>query len=335
MIQMCAINLSDPYMTVTTQQLKSKEEAKEILLALKKFAEEGLNFVVYTHDTRKEIIIAGKGEKDLHELISRFRDEFDLEIDALEPQVLYKTSIQETVQSEGRYMRQSGGIHQYGHCWIKLEPKSRDGGFEFTNDIVHDHVIPHEYIPSIRNGIEEMMVRGILGHFPVVDVKVTLLDGSFHSFDSKGMSFKIAAALAFRDGFERANPILLEPIMRVSVTTMKCEISDHLSVLTLLRARNINVKSKNGKNLIEAEIPLKSWMSFRKQSHESNVVMDINVIEFGYYDEVPEYLYESIIQESNLEGANYTDIFSWEKWGKVNEKRYLHDFVESFWEEES
>jgi hypothetical protein len=116
---------------------------------------------------------------------------------------------------------------------------------------------------------------------------------------------------------------------------MKCEISDHLSILTLLRARNINVKSKNGKNLIEAEIPLKSWMSFRKQSHESNVVMDINVIEFGYYDEVPEYLYESIIQESNLEGANYTDLFSWEKWGKVNEKRYLHDFVESFWEEES
>ncbi|MGV2883664.1 hypothetical protein [Paenibacillus taichungensis] len=332
---MRTINLSDPYMTVIIQLPKTKEEVKKILLGLKKCAEEDSDFVVYTQDTRKQIIIAGQGEQQLQGTIGRLRDEFGLEIDALKPQVLYKTSIQERVQSEGRYVRQTGGIHQYGHCWIELEPKSRDSGFEFINKIIDDYVIPDEYIPPVRSGIEEMMIRGIFGHFPVVDVKVTLFDGSFHSFDSKVMSFKIAASLAFRDGFKRANPVLLEPIMKVSMTTMKSQIPVYLEVLPSLRARNINFDSENGKSIITADIPLKEWLSFHEQCHELPVTNDHYSIEFGYYDVVPVHLYETIIQESNLEDAHYTDLFGWEKWGKENEERYLNDFVETFWEEGS
>jgi len=179
-------------------------------LALQKLAEEDPTFRTYTDQETGQTIIAGMGELHLEIIVDRLLREFKVEANVGNPQVAYKETIRKSVKSEGKYIRQSGGKGQYGHCWIEIEPKERGTGYEFVNKIVGG-VIPKEYIPAVDAGIQSAMNNGVLAGYPVVDVKVTLYDGSYHEVDSSEMAFKVAASMAFKEGMKKADPVILEP----------------------------------------------------------------------------------------------------------------------------
>ncbi|MCK4951823.1 MAG: elongation factor G, partial [Gammaproteobacteria bacterium] len=204
---------------------RTKPDQEKMGVALSKLAQEDPSFRVHTDEESGQTIISGMGELHLEIIVDRMKREFSVEANIGKPQVAYRETIRSTVEQEGKFVRQSGGRGQYGHVWLKIEPKEAGTGYEFVNEIVGG-VVPREYIPAVDKGIQEQLQSGVIAGFPVVDVKVTLFDGSYHDVDSNEMAFKIAGSMGFREGALKASPVLLEPIMQVEVVTPEDYMGD-------------------------------------------------------------------------------------------------------------
>jgi len=223
----------EPVIAVAVEP-KTKADQEKMGIALGKLAQEDPSFRVHTDEESGQTIIEGMGELHLEIIVDRMKREFGVEANVGKPQVAYRETIRNTVDQEGKYIKQSGGRGQYGHVWIKIEPKEPGAGYEFVNAIVGG-VIPREYVPAVDKGIQEQLQNGVIAGFPVVDVKVTLYDGSYHDVDSNEMAFKIAGSMAFKEGAKKAKPILLEPIMKVEVITPEDHMGDVMGDLNRRR----------------------------------------------------------------------------------------------------
>ncbi len=277
---------------------KTKADQEKMGLALKKLSEEDPTFRVRTDEETGQTIISGMGELHLDVLVDRMKREFKVEANIGHPQVAYRETIKKPAEAEGKYIRQSGGRGQYGHCWLRLEPQEAGKGFEFVDEI-KGGVIPQEYIPAIEKGIKEAMENGVVAGYPMVDIKVTLYDGSYHEVDSSEAAFKIAGSMAFQEAAKRANPVLLEPIMRAVVTTPEQFMGDVVGDINSRRGvvKEINDRGE-GKAIvkeIEAEIPLAEMFGYATQLRSMTQGRASYIMEFDHYSEVPANVAEEII----------------------------------------
>ena len=234
---------------------KAKGDYDKMVLALRKMTQEDPSFKLSYDEEIGQTIISGMGELHLEVQIDRLKREHKIEVVPGKLQVAYKEAIQKEVKVEGKYVKQSGGRGQYGHVWIKLEPLERGKGYEFENKIVGG-TIPREFIPGVQKGLEESVKNGVIGGYPVVDVKATLYDGSFHDVDSSEIAFKVAASMAFKTGMKQASPVLLEPIMKVEVETPEDYMGDVMGDLNSRRGRILGMDEKGKMQVIRAEVPL-------------------------------------------------------------------------------
>lgn len=299
-------NLEDPILLETMEfpepvvsvaiEPKSKAEEEKLSKAIQKLADEDPTFKKKIDDETGQTIISGMGELHLEVLIDRMKREFNVEANIGEPQVSYRESITRKIEVEGKHIKQSGGRGQYGHCILKVEPLPRGMGFEF-DDKIKGGVIPKEYIPSVKKGVKQTMGSGILAGYPVVDIKVTLLDGSFHEIDSSEMAFEIAGAKGFKKGLRKARPTLLEPIMDVEIVTPKEYMGD---VIGDINGRRGSVKSMEPKDKIQiilAEVPLSEMFGYATALRTVTQGRANYSMEFSYYDDVPENVRKDLIGE--------------------------------------
>lgn len=273
---------------------KTKADQDKLGLALARLAEEDPTFRVRTDEETGQTVISGMGELHLEIIVDRLKREFKVEGNVGKPQVAYRETIRKPVKVEGRFVRQSGGRGQYGHVWLRLEPNEPGGGFVFTNEIVGG-VVPKEYIPGVEAGVKEAMDNGVLAGFPVVDVKVALIDGSYHEVDSSEMAFKIAGSMAFKDGARKAGAVLLEPIMKVEVTTPEEFMGDVIGDLNSRRGRIEGMEARGNAQIIRAMVPLVSMFGYATDLRSATQGRAVYSMHFGHYDEVPASLAEKII----------------------------------------
>ena len=273
---------------------KTKADQEKMVLALIKLAKEDPTFKTWTDKDSGQTIIAGVGELHLDIIVDRLRREFGVDANIGRPQVAYKETIRMPVDAEGKYIRQSGGKGQYGHCWIKLEPT--DGGYEFIDNIVGG-VIPKEYIPAIDKGIQEAAANGILAGYPVVDFKVTVYDGSYHDVDSSEMAFKIAGSMAFKDAARKANPVLLEPVMKVDVETPDDYLGDVIGGLTSRRGILQGTEATLGIQKVNAQVPLSEMFGYVTDLRSATQGRGTFTMVFDHYAEVPKSIADKIIGE--------------------------------------
>ncbi len=276
---------------------KTKADQEKMGIALGKLAQEDPSFRVHTDEESGQTIIGGMGELHLEIIVDRMKREFSVEANVGKPQVAYRETIRGSVEQEGKYVRQSGGRGQYGHVWIKIEPQEAGKGYEFVNAIVGG-VIPREYIPAVDKGIQEQLQNGVIAGYPVVDVKVTLFDGSFHEVDSNEMAFKIAGSMAFKDGAKRAKPIILEPIMKVEAVTPEDFMGDVMGDLNRRRGVLQGIDDSPSGKLIHAEVPLSEMFGYATDLRSMSQGRATYSMEFAKYNEVPANIAEQIIDKS-------------------------------------
>jgi elongation factor G len=248
-----SMKFPEPVISVAIEP-KSKADEEKMGIALNRLAEEDPTFRVRTDNETNQTIIAGMGELHLDILVDRMRREFNVQANVGQPQVAYRETFRKKVESEGKYIKQTGGRGQYGHVWLELEPLPPASGFEFVDKIKGGRV-PREYIPAVEKGLRESMESGPLAGYPMVDFRATLTDGSFHEVDSNEMAFKIAASLAFKDGVRRASPVLMEPIMRIDVTTPKDYLGDVMGDLMRRRGKIESQENKGNVTIIHGHVP--------------------------------------------------------------------------------
>jgi elongation factor G len=276
---------------------KTKADQEKMGIALSRLAQEDPSFRVRSDEESGQTIIAGMGELHLDIIVDRMKREFSVEANVGKPQVAYRETIRKHVKQEGKFVRQSGGRGQYGHVVIELGPRERGAGFEFENGIVGG-VIPKEYIPAVEKGIREQLGNGVLAGFPVVDVKVRLIDGSYHEVDSNEMAFKIAGSMAFKEGFAKASPVLLEPIMKVEVVTPEDYMGDVMGDLS--RRRGVlqgQDDSPSGKT-IAAQVPLGEMFGYATSLRSMSQGRATFTMEFDHYAEAPTNIAEAVIKKS-------------------------------------
>ncbi len=276
---------------------KTKSDQEKMGVALSRLAQEDPSFRVRTDEESGQTIISGMGELHLDILVERMRREFSVDANVGKPQVAYREAIRKPVRQEGKFIRQSGGKGQYGHVVIEMEPRKRGEGYEFTNGIVGG-VIPKEYIPAVDKGIQEAMQNGILAGFPIVDIKIRLVDGSYHEVDSSEIAFKIAGSIAFKQGFHKANPALLEPVMKVEVVTPEDYMGDVMGDLS--RRRGIlqgSDDSPSGK-LIAAMVPLGEMFGYATSLRSATQGRATFTMEFDHYSEAPNSIAEQVMKQS-------------------------------------
>ena len=273
---------------------QTKSDQEKMSLVLKKLAEEDPTFQVKTDEETSEVIISGMGELHLEILVDRMKREFNLGVDTGKPQVAYRETIKKSVESEGKYIRQSGGRGQYGHVLLRLEPLERGKGFEFV-DSIKGGDIPKEFIPAVRKGIKEALEKGILAGYPMSDVMVTLYDGSFHDVDSSDFAFKIAGSMAFQDGAKRANPVLLEPIMKLEVVVPEKFLGDVMGDLSSKRGLVESMHDRGSMKVIDAKVPLAEMFGFATKLRSMTEGRGTFTMEFFCYKEVPCNITEEII----------------------------------------
>ena len=287
----------EPVISVAVEP-KTKPDQEKMGIALGKLAQEDPSFRVHTDPESSQTIISGMGELHLEIIVDRMKREFNVEANIGKPQVAYRETIRKTVEKvEGKFVRQSGGRGQYGHVVLKLEPQELGKGYEFINEIVGGS-IPKEYIPAVDKGIQEAMESGVIANYPVVDVKVTLFDGSYHEVDSSEMAFKIAGSMGFKDGAAKATPVLLEPVMKVEIVTPE----DYLGAVTgdLNRRRGIlqgTEESPAGK-IIKAEVPLSEMFGYATDLRSATQGRATYTMEFAKYNQVPPNIAEGIITKN-------------------------------------
>jgi elongation factor G len=286
----------DPVIAVAVEP-KTKADQEKMGIALGKLAQEDPSFRVHTDEESGQTIIEGMGELHLEIIVDRMKREFSVDANVGKPQVAYRETIRGSVEQEGKYVKQSGGRGQYGHVWIKIEPQEAGKGYEFENAIVGG-VIPREYIPAIDKGIKEQMQNGVIAGYPVVDVKVTLYDGSFHDVDSNEMAFKIAGSMAFKDGAKRAKPVILEPIMKVEAVTPEDFMGDVMGDLNRRRGILQGIDDSPSGKMIHAEVPLSEMFGYATDLRSMSQGRATYTMEFSKYSEVPNNVAEQIIDKS-------------------------------------
>jgi elongation factor G len=288
-----SMEFPEPVISVAIEP-KTKAGQEKMGIALAKLAEEDPTFRTHTDVDTGQTIIEGMGELHLDIIVDRLLREFKVEANVGNPQVAYKETIRKAVKSEGKFVRQSGGRGQYGHCWIELEPREPGEGYEFVNKIVGG-VIPKEYIGPIDSGIQEAMNNGVLGGYPVVDIKCTLYDGSYHEVDSSEMAFKIAGSMAFKDGMKKADPVLLEPIMKVSVTVPEEYMGDVMGDLNSRRGRIEGMEARNGVQVINANVPLSEMFGYATTLRSRSQGRGVFTMQISHFEEVPKNIQEAVI----------------------------------------
>ena len=275
---------------------KTKAGQEKMGLALAKLAEEDPTFKTYTDEETGQTIIAGMGELHLEIIVDRLLREFKVEANVGAPQVAYKETVRKNSDVDCKYARQSGGKGQYGHVKIKLEPNESGKGYEFINAIVGGSV-PKEYIPAVDAGIQGAMLAGVVAGYPVVDCKVTLYDGSYHEVDSSEMAFKIAGSMAFKDAMRKADPVLMEPIMKVSVSTPDDYLGDVIGDLNSRRGMIQGMESRNGTQMVTASVPLSEMFGYATSLRSKTQGRGQYVMEPSHYTEIPKSVADKIISE--------------------------------------
>ena len=273
---------------------KTKADQEKMGVALSRLAEEDPTFRVRTDEEVAQTIIEGMGELHLEIIVDRMKREFKVEANVGKPQVAYKETIRKSIKIEGKFIRQSGGRGQYGHCWLELEPNESGKGFEFINKIVGG-VIPREYINPIEQGVKEATTNGVVAGYPVVDIKVTLYDGSYHEVDSSEMAFKIAGSMALQAGVKQADPVILEPIMKVEVTTPEDFMGDIMGDLNSKRGRIQKMDERAGVKIVDALVPLSEMFGYATTLRSMSQGRAASTMEFDHYAEVPKHIMEEII----------------------------------------
>jgi elongation factor G len=283
----------EPVISVAVEP-KTKADQEKMGLALSKLAQEDPSFRVHTDEESGQTIISGMGELHLEIIVDRMKREFGVEANVGSPQVAYRETIRQAVEQEGKFVRQSGGRGQYGHCWLKIEPQEPGVGYEFVNEIVGG-VIPKEYIPAIDKGIQEQMENGVIAGYPVVDVKVTVFDGSYHDVDSSEMAFKIAGSMGFKEGARKAKPALLEPIMRVEVVTPEDYLGDVMGDLNRRRGIVQGMDDLPTGKSVKAEVPLSEMFGYATDLRSMSQGRATYSMEFAMYKEAPTNVAEAVI----------------------------------------
>ena len=286
------IKFPDPVISLVIEP-KTKVDRDKLGEALKKLSEEDPTFQLGSNSETGQTLISGMGELHLEIKVDRLKREFGVEVNTGKPQVAYRETIRSAVEQEGKYIKQSGGRGQYGHVYIKLEPRGRGEGYEFTNKI-YGGAIPREYFPAIEKGIKEALESGIVAGYPVVDVAVALLDGSFHEVDSSELAFKMAALEAFKDAMRKAKPVLLEPIMKVEVITTEEFMGDVIGNLSSKRGRIENTEVRGNAKVISALVPLSEMFGYATDLRSMTQGRGSSVMEPSHYEEVPANIIEQI-----------------------------------------
>ena len=287
----------EPVISVAVEP-KTKSDQEKMGIALSKLAQEDPSFRVNTDEESGQTIISGMGELHLEIIVDRMRREFKVEANVGAPQVAYRETIRSTVEQEGKFVRQSGGRGQFGHVWLRIEPQEPGAGYEFVNAIVGG-VVPKEYIPAVDKGVQEQMANGVIAGFPVVDVKVTLYDGSYHDVDSSEMAFKVAGSMGFKAGAAKANPVLLEPIMKVEVVTPEDYMGDVMGDLSSRRGMVQGMEDAPAGKTIRAEVPLSEMFGYATDLRSATQGRATYTMEFAKYSEVPGNIAEAIIKEKS------------------------------------
>mgnify|MGYP001826475051 CR=1 FL=1 len=275
---------------------KSKGDEDKIFSSLSKLLEEDTALKLDRNAETKEILLSGSGQVHIEATVEKLKRKFNVEVNLNTPKVPYKETIKKKVRVQGKHKKQSGGHGQYGDCWIDMEPLPRGSGFEFVDAIVGG-VIPRQYIPAVEKGIIEASPKGVLAGFPCIDFRVTLNDGSFHAVDSSEMAFKIAGSLAFKKAAESANPVLLEPIMKVTITTPDEYMGDIMGDLNGRRGRVLGMDSAGKNQVINAQVPMSEFLTYAPDLRSMTGGRGMFTMEFSHYDEVPVQMAEKIIEE--------------------------------------
>ena len=289
------MDFPEPVIAVAVEP-RTKADQEKMSTALGKLAQEDPSFRVHTDEESGQTIIEGMGELHLEIIVDRMRREFFVEANVGKPQVAYRETLKASVEQEGKFVRQSGGRGQYGHVWLKIEPQARGLGYEFVNAIVGG-VIPKEYIPAVDKGIQEQLQNGVIAGYPVVDVKVTLVDGSFHEVDSSEMAFKIAGSQCFKQGAQRAKPVLLEPIMAVEVVTPEDYMGDVMGDLSRRRGMLQGMDESPAGRVIRAEVPLAEMFGYSTDLRSATQGRATYTMEFVKYAEAPANIADAIIKK--------------------------------------
>ncbi len=287
----------EPVISVAVEP-KTKSDQEKMGVALQKLAQEDPSFRVQTDEDSGQTIISGMGELHLDIIVDRMKREFNVEANVGAPQVSYRETIQNKIEHESKFVRQSGGRGQYGHVFLRIEPQKPGTGFEFANEIVGG-VVPREYIPAVEKGVKEAMDNGVIAGYPVVDVKVTLYDGSYHDVDSSEMAFKIAGSMGFRDGVKQANPILLEPIMKVEVVTPEEYMGDVVGDLNRRRGMVGGMEDSPSGKIIRSEVPLAEMFGYATDLRSATQGRATYSMEFDKYKEVPGNLSDAIVKKNS------------------------------------
>ncbi|MCJ7556847.1 MAG: elongation factor G [Gammaproteobacteria bacterium] len=287
----------EPVISVAVEP-KTKADQEKMGIALSKLAKEDPSFRVHTDEESGQTIISGMGELHLDIIVDRMRREFHVEANVGKPQVAYRETVRAEVEQEGKFVRQSGGRGQFGHVWIRLGPTEAGSGYVFENAVVGG-VVPKEYIPAVDKGVRETMTSGVLAGFPVVDVKVTLFDGSYHDVDSSEMAFKIAGSMAFKAAMAKAKPVLLEPIMKVEVVTPEDYMGDVMGDLNRRRGLPTGMEDMQAGKIIRAEVPLSEMFGYATDLRSMSQGRAVYSMEFLKYNEVPNNVAESVIKKAS------------------------------------
>jgi elongation factor G len=292
-----SMEFPDPVIDIAIEP-KTKADQDKLGLSLARLAEEDPTFRVRTDSETGQTIISGMGELHLEIIVDRLLREFKVEANIGQPQVAYRETIRSTVKTEGKFVRQSGGRGQYGHVWLELEPLEPGAGFQFENKIVGG-AVPKEYIAPVEVGVKEAMLNGVLAGYPMVDVKVKIFDGSYHEVDSSEMAFKVAASMAFKDGARKANPVILEPIMRVEITTPEEYLGDIMGDFNSRRGRIEGMESRAGAQVIRGHVPLSEMFGYATTIRSISQGRAVYVMFFSHYNEVPRNIAEKIMEKAN------------------------------------
>jgi elongation factor G len=275
---------------------KTKGDEDKIFSSLSKLLEEDVGLKLERNPETKEILLSGAGQVHIESTTEKLKRKFNVEVVLSTPKVPYKETIKKKVRVQGKHKKQTGGHGQYGDCWIQLEPLPRGKGFEFVDGIVGG-AIPKTYIPAVEKGIIEASRKGFLAGFPCIDFKVTLDDGSFHAVDSSEMAFKIAGSLAYKKASEQANTVLLEPIMKITITTPDEYMGDIMGDLNGKRGRVLGVDSAGKNQVINAQVPMAEFLTYAPDLRSMTGGRGMFSMEFSHYDEVPAQISEKIVEE--------------------------------------
>ena len=289
-----SIVFPEPVISIAIEP-KTKADQEKMGMALQKLAEEDPTFHIKTDEDTLQTIISGMGELHLDIIVDRMKREFKVEANVGRPQVAYKEAIKQLAEGEGKYIRQSGGRGQYGHCWLRIEPLERGAGFEFVDEI-KGGVVPREFIPAIHKGVKDAIDKGVLAGYPLVDIKATVFDGSYHEVDSSEMSFKMAGSFALQEAVKKAGPMILEPVMKVEVITSEQFMGDVIGNLNSKRGQIMEMRDRPGVKVIDAMVPLSEMFGYATDLRSMTQGRASYSMEFAHYAEVPSNVAKEIIE---------------------------------------